>query len=207
MEQSPFWEANRSSDTKEITHFIWNSTVYYRVHKSPPSLPILNVPPHLTSLRSILILSSHLRCEYVKNIYEITGRRFCSVLCVLRTMSDPWEIWGTHEETLDAYTTVVTKKTETWNITAIWGSTNSFISRFGLRGHTSARKRYVWQHWKQCNIMLLLCFARFHNSLLRSLISDFCSFYVSVHAACCLLHWEAIWALEVRHTFVRKCVV
>jgi len=65
MGQNLSWEANQFEASQHIPHILWNQKVHYHIHKGPPTPPnwtssIQSIPPHPTSWRSILILSSHL---------------------------------------------------------------------------------------------------------------------------------------------------
>jgi hypothetical protein len=65
MEQSPSWEANRFAASQKITRILRNPKVHYPVTSTHHlslcwASSIQSNPPHPTSWRSILILSSHL---------------------------------------------------------------------------------------------------------------------------------------------------
>jgi hypothetical protein len=74
MEQSPSCKVNTHSASLELPHLLWNPKVHYRFHKGSPLVlivrqmhPVYTFPP--VSLRSILILSSHLRLGLPSDLF------------------------------------------------------------------------------------------------------------------------------------------
>jgi hypothetical protein len=58
MELSCSWEAASSAATQELLNILWNPKVYYRVHKSPPLVPVL-----------LLINSVHVTPSYLSKFH------------------------------------------------------------------------------------------------------------------------------------------
>ena len=64
IKRSPSWEA-------KFRLILWNPKVRYRIHKCPPNEPARSspYPPHPTSWKSILILSTHLRLGLPSDLF------------------------------------------------------------------------------------------------------------------------------------------
>jgi len=61
MGQSPSWKANRFSASQVNLHILYNPKVYYRIHKSPPPVPIMS------HINQVHVTHSH----FLKNHFNI----------------------------------------------------------------------------------------------------------------------------------------
>jgi hypothetical protein len=79
MEQSPSWEAKRSSASQEIPRILWNPQVHYRTHKSPPPVPYPE-PYQSSPCPPIPLLKLHIPFPLLRLYQRISpGPRLCAV--------------------------------------------------------------------------------------------------------------------------------
>jgi len=83
------WEADSHSASHEIPRLLRNPKLHYHVHKSPSLTPFLmhqSTPSHLLSLRTILILSTHLCLGFPNGLFPSgfpTNILYACLPCIL----------------------------------------------------------------------------------------------------------------------------
>jgi hypothetical protein len=77
MEQSPSWEANSHSGSQEVPRLLWDPKVHYRVHNSPPIVPVLSqmhpihiFPPHFHKIHSNIIFLPTVRYSQITQSFD-----------------------------------------------------------------------------------------------------------------------------------------
>jgi hypothetical protein len=109
MKQGHSWEAN-SRSASQLPRLLWNPKVHYCVHKSQSLVPnlrcIQSTSSHPTSLRSILILSSHLFPRHPTGLlpFKFSNQYF---VCISHLFHVRYMLNSSHLIRLDSITRII----------------------------------------------------------------------------------------------------
>jgi hypothetical protein len=136
-EPSPSWEAANCAATQELPSILWNPKVHYRIHKRPLLVPIMSqINP--ISLRSILILSTHIRLGLHSVLFPSgfpTNILYAFLFSPFVLHSLP--IFERYQVRISYELRVMLKEVISWCSSVPWGHNHDFIFK-------QARNAFFW---------------------------------------------------------------